>query len=41
MTEVIGTCFLRLELQMAAIFKKFHDLVVNRAALAVGLPILF
>ena len=37
MTEVIGTCFLRIELQMAAIFQKF----VNRAAVAVGLSVLF
>lgn len=38
---MIRTCFLRIELQPAAIFKKFHDLVVYRAAVAVSLQVLF
>ena len=41
MKEVIRTCFLRVELQPAAIFKKFRCGFVNRAAVAVSMPVLF
>ena len=41
MKEVIRTCFLRIELQSEAIFKKFRYGVVNRMTVAVSMPVLF